>query len=180
MSETSYPKSGNPPWRPTDLTPELAEQVANLVRAGNKPMRAAMARGIPRSTFFYWTARGRAAASRRKDGLAVDETEQRHLDFLDAVERAESESQVIAVSHLMKAMPSTPTAVLAWLERRFPQEWSRTERHELTGAEGGAVQVEDFRARLAERADRIATRLLEAIGPGEAVVPSPPGAEPLR
>jgi len=64
----------------------------------------------------------------------VDETDQPHLDFLDAIERAESESQVIAVSHLMKAMPSTPTAVLAWLERRFPQEWGRTERHELTGA----------------------------------------------
>jgi len=55
----------------------------------------------------------------------------------------------------MKAMPSTPTAVLAFLERRFPAEWSRTERHELTGAEGGPVQVEDFRARLAERAERI-------------------------
>jgi transposase len=174
----SYPNSGNPPWRPTDLTPELVEQVASLVRAGNKPMRAAMARGIPRSTFYYWMARGRAAAGRRKDGLALEEIDQPHLDFLDAVERAESESQVIAVSHLMKAMPSTPTAVLAWLERRFPQEWSRTERHELTGAEGGAVQVEDFRARLAERSERIATRLLEAIGPGEAE-PSPPNADPL-
>jgi DNA modification methylase len=63
-----YPKSGNPPWRPSDLTPELSDQVANLVRAGNNPMRAALARGVPRSTFYYWTARGRAAASRRKDG----------------------------------------------------------------------------------------------------------------
>jgi transposase len=168
----SYPKSGNPPWRPTDLTPELAEQVASLVRAGNKPMRAAMARGIPRSTFYYWMARGRAAAGRRKDGLAVEETDQPHLDFLDAVERAESESQVIAVSHLMKAMPSTPTAVLAWLERRFPQEWSRTERHELTGAEGGPVQVADYRARLAERSERIAARLIEAIGPGNTDPPT--------
>lgn len=175
----SYPQSGNPPWRPTDLTSELSEQVASLVRAGNKPMRAAMARGIPRSTFYYWMARGRAAAGRRKDGLVVDETDQPHLDFLDAVERAESESQVIAVSHLMKAMPSTPTAVLAWLERRFPQEWSRTERHELTGAEGGPVQVEDYRARLAERSERIAARLLEAIGPGEAVEHSPPNADPI-
>jgi hypothetical protein len=28
----------------------------------------------------------------------------------------------VAKEDLMKAMPSTPTAVLAWLERRFPQE----------------------------------------------------------
>jgi hypothetical protein len=174
VAEHGYPKSGNPPWRPTDLTPELSEQVANLVRAGNKPMRAALARGVPRSTFYYWMARGRAAASRRKDGLDVDGSEQPFLDFSDAIERAESESQVIAVSHLMKAMPSTPTAVLAWLERRFPQEWSRTERHELTGSDGGPVQVEDFRARLTERAERIAARLLEAIGPGETPEQSPP------
>jgi hypothetical protein len=41
------------------------------------------------------------------------------------------------------------------------------------------VQVEDFRARLAERSERIASRLLEAIGPGEAVEPSPPNADAL-
>ena len=64
--------------------------------------------------------------------------------------------------------------MLAWLERRFPREWSRTERHELTGTDGGPVQVEDFRARLAERAERIAARLLEAIGPGEPPEQSPP------
>jgi hypothetical protein len=151
------------------LTPDLTEAVANLVRAGNKPMRAAMARGIPRSTFYYWMARGRAAASRRKDELDVDQAEQRFLDFLDAIERAESESQVIAVSHIMKAIPTAPTAAIAWLERRFPQEWSRTECHELTGAEGGPVQVEDYRTRLVERADRIAGRLLDALGPGETI-----------
>ena len=78
------------------------------------------------------------------------------------------------ISHLQKAMPSTPTAVFAFLERRFPQEWSRTERHELTGSDGGPVQVEDFRARLTERAERIAARLLEAIGPGETQEQAPP------
>jgi len=48
-----------------------------------------------------WLAVGQPPAG--KDGLAVEETDQPHVDFLDAVERAESESQVIAVSHLMKA-----------------------------------------------------------------------------
>jgi hypothetical protein len=152
--------------------------VANLIRAGNVPVRAAMAKGVPRSTWYSWLARGRVAATRRKDDLEISDSERPFLELVDAVERAESESQVIAISHLQKAMPSTPTAVLAFLERRFPREWSRTERHELTGAEGGAVQVEDFRARLAERSQRIATRLLEAIGPREAE-PSPPNADPL-
>lgn len=160
--------------RPIELTPEITEGVANLIRAGNVPLRSAMAKGVPRSTWYSWLARGRAAAARRKDDLDIPDGERPFLELLDAVERAESESQVIAISHLQKAMPSTPSAVLAFLERRFPAEWSRTERHELTGAEGGPVQVEDFRARLADRAERIAARLLEAIGPGEAPEQSPP------
>jgi len=165
--------------RPIGLTSEITEGVANLIRAGNVPLRAAMAKGVPRSTWYSWLARGRVAAARRKDDLDVPEAERPFLELLDAVERAESESQIIAISHLQKAMPSTPTAVLAFLERRFPREWSRTERHELTGADGGAVQVEDFRGRLSERADRIASRLLEAIGPGETVEQSPSNADPL-
>lgn len=165
--------------RPIDLKPETTEGIANLIRVGNVPLRSAMAKGVSRSTWYSWLARGRAAAARRKDDLDIPDAEQPFLELLDAVERAESESQVIAVSHLIKAMPSTPTAVLAFLERRFPREWSRTERHELTGADGGSVQVEDFRGRLAERADRIASRLLEAIGPGENVEQPASNADPL-
>jgi hypothetical protein len=164
--------------RPIELTAEISEGVANLIRAGNVPLRAAMAKGVPRSTWYSWLARGRVAAARRKDALEISESERPFLDLLDAVERAESESQVIAISHLQKSMPSTPTAVLAWLERRFPAEWSRTERHELTGSDGGPVQVEDFRPRLAERAERIASRLLEAIGPGEGAEHSPSNPDP--
>ena len=170
----TYPQSGNPPWRPSDLTSELSEQVASLVRAGNKPMRAAMARGVPRSTFFHWMARGRAAASRRTDGHDVGLAEQPFLDFLDAVERAESESQVIAISHLQKSMPTTPTAVLSWLERRFPQEWSRTERHELSGADGGPMAIDDAtrdaRERLIARLDELAARLAEETAPAAAPI----------
>jgi hypothetical protein len=165
--------------RPIEITSDITDGVANLIRAGNVPVRAAMAKGVPRSTWYSWLARGRVAAVRRKDDLGIPKTERPFLELVDAVERAESESQIIAISHLQKAMPSTPTAVLAFLERRFPREWSRTERHELTGADGGAVQVEDFRGRLAERADRIASRLLEAIGPGERVAQPPSDADPL-
>ncbi len=138
--------------------------MGNLIRAGNVPLRAALARGVPRSTWYSWLARGRRAALRRKDELEVDASDLPFLELLDAVERAESESQVIAISHLQKSMPTTPTAVLSWLERRFPTEWSRTERHELSGEGGGPVQIEDYRLRLSERAERIAARLLEAVG----------------
>jgi hypothetical protein len=154
--------------RPIELTPEIADGIAGLVRAGNFPLRAAQAKGVPRSTWYSWLARGRAGAGRRNDGLPLPESERVFVELVDAVERAESESQIIAVNYLMKAMPTTPSAAIAWLERRFPREWPRTERHELSGPEGGPVQVEDFRARLSERAESLGARLLAPLGPGDA------------
>ncbi len=122
--------------RPIDLTSDITEGVANLIRAGNVPLRAAMAKGVPRSTWYSWLARGRAAAARREDELEMPDSEQQFLELLDTVERAESESQVIAISHLQKAMPSTPTAVFAFLERRFPAEWGNRAKVELVGEVG--------------------------------------------
>jgi len=162
--------------RPIELSLELAEGIANLVRAGNVPVRAAGAKGVPRSTWYSWLARGRNAAARREEGLEVAEREELFLHLVDAIERAESESQVILVNAVMKALPTSPNAALGVLERRWPREWSRTERHELSGPEGGPVQLEDFRVRLSERAERIAARLLAPLGPGDDADPT--GAPP--
>ena len=159
--------------RPIELTPELIDGITSLIRAGNIPVRAAQAKGVPRSTWYSWLARGRVAAGRRHDGVAVPEPEQIFVDLVDTIERAESESQVIAVNYLMKAVPTAPNAAIAWLERRFPREWQRSERHEVSGPDGGPVQVEDFRLRLAERADQLAARLLGPLAPA-------PDADPAK
>jgi hypothetical protein len=73
------------------------------------------------------------------------------------VKRAESESEVIAVGHLMKDMPRAPTAAIAWLERRFGKRWTRMERQqvEIAGPGGQPIEVtlsarEHVRAKLEE------------------------------
>jgi hypothetical protein len=161
--------------RPIELTPEIVEGIANLVRAGNIPLRAAIAKGVPRSTWYSWLARGRAGAGRRHEGLEVPETENVFIELVEAVERAESESQIILVNSGTNALPPNPRGALAMRARRWPREWSRTERHELSGPEGGPVQVEDYRARLSERADSLAARLLAPLGPGD-----PGGESPVE
>ena len=150
--------------RPIELTLELLEGIANLVRAGNFPVRAASAKGIPRSTWYSWLARGREAAARRNHGSKVPKREALFVALVDAMERAESESQVIAVNSLMKAMPTTPSAVIAWLERRYPGEWSRTERQqvEMSGPEGGPVATVDITMEVIEKARKIRERLLSS------------------
>jgi hypothetical protein len=147
--------------RPTDLTPELGDQIARFVRAGNWPVTAAGAAGVPERTFFRWMARGRAAEEIDEEGGVVPETEVPFWQFRQQVKRAESESEVIAVGQLMKDMPRAPTAVVAWLERRFGKRWSRMERQEveIAGAGGRPLEVmlnaqERLRAKLQELATR--------------------------
>jgi len=155
--------SQNPPHRPLpELAPEMTEGIANLVRAGNRPVAAAMAKGIPERTFYRWMARGQAAEEQAQDGLEVPEDEVRFWQFRQRLTQAERESEVIAVSHLTKAMPSTPTAVLAWLERRFPRAWGRIERQqvEMTGPDGGPLETIDITAQVIERARKVRERLL--------------------
>jgi len=82
------------------------------------------------------------------------------------------------VTYLMKAVPTAPYAAIAWLERRFPREWQRSERHELSGPDGGPVQMEDFRARLSERAESLAARLLAPLAPGDTGDTGGSGTEP--
>lgn len=57
-------------------------------------------------------ARGRAAEEIDAEGGEVPESELPYWQFRQQVKRAESESEVIAVGHLMKDMPRAPTAVI--------------------------------------------------------------------
>jgi hypothetical protein len=147
--------------RPTDLTPELSDQIARFVRAGNWPVTAAGAAGVPERTFFRWMARGKAADELDEKGDTVPDSELLFWQFRQQIKRAESESEVIAVGHLMKEVPHAPTAVIAWLERRFRKRWSRMERQEVEigGAGGRPLEVmltaqERVRAKLDELAAR--------------------------
>jgi hypothetical protein len=129
--------------RPTELTPELADRIAQLIRAGNWPETAAVAAGGSQRSYYRWMARGQKAEEQDQRGRRVRVAEEPFWQFWQQVKRAERESEAIAVGYLMKSMPHTPTAVTTFLERRFPQRWTRTERTELTGSGGGPVQVED-------------------------------------
>jgi hypothetical protein len=146
--------------RPTDLTHELADQIARFVRASNWPVTAAGAAGVPQRTFFRWMARGRTADEIDQEGGVVPESELPFWQFWQQIKRAESESEVIAVGHLMKDMPRAPTAVIQWLERLFRDRWTRGEHRqvELSGADGGPIEVQSardrIRAKLQEMHDR--------------------------
>lgn len=87
----------------------------------------------------------------------VPSAEKPFLQFLQAVKQAQAEAEVKAVELITLAGQKTFKA-LAWrLERKFPERWGRRSRHEITGADGGPVEMRtwlDLYKELVQEADR--------------------------
>ena len=90
---------------------------------------AAAAGPISRQTLANWLNRG-------ADGVEP------YLGFVEQVQRAEDEAEQILLATIQAQAPQDWKAAAWILERRRPQQWARTQRTELTGANGGAVQMQ--------------------------------------
>lgn len=122
-----------PPGRPTKFTPETRERIITALRAGNYRETACQYAGIGYSTLRTWMIRA-------EDPDAPPE----YQEFLEAVERAEAEAEVMDIALIRQAAQGGTWQAAAWIrERKNPERWGRRERQqvELTGADGGPVQV---------------------------------------
>ncbi len=138
--------------RPSKLTPEVQDRICQLLKAGNTFRTACEVAGIGESTGREWRARG----EERHAARAGDDD---YASFAAAVQRAEEEAVARNVALIQKAATNgTWTAAAWWLERKFPAEWGKVDRHEHTGRGGGPIQVqaaidtEKIKARIVELA----------------------------
>jgi hypothetical protein len=115
--------------RPTKLTPELRERFCGLVRDGNYTQAACAGVGISFATYRNWYNRGRKA---RKGP---------YLEFFEAVRLALAESEANVVRDWQAQIPENWQAARDFLARRFPRRWGPKESHEVTGKDGGPVQL---------------------------------------
>jgi hypothetical protein len=114
------------------------------VRAGGYRKTAALACGVDRTTYHRWVARGRADAAAGRSGL--------HRALYDRTTTALAELEMSLVAIVRRGAASDWRAAVVILERRFPARWTPPrQRHEVTGAQGGPVAIEQIRARV-ERA----------------------------
>lgn len=162
------------------LTPEMEERILTAVRAGNYLDDAARYAGITDRTIFNWMKRGRDAldAAGGDDDL-VDPDEQMYVRFFRSVERARSAAVVRNLSIIQRAAEVNWQAAAWYLERTNPRKWGRRDTLEVTGEDGGPVQVSvTARETLAEKfaaAERTAREVIEA-----RVVEPDEGAPKLR
>lgn len=128
--------------RPSKLTPELVRKAEQLLAAGNYTTTVCDFLGIDRSTWYKWLEKGRKA----NRGL--------YFDFFNTIKRAEAESEVRAVTGILKAGANQWQAFAWFLERKFPERWRRD--RETPGEDGDRSEACSLAAILCESARLLA------------------------
>lgn len=153
---TTPPKSKRRGGQPTKLTPDLQASLVQAIRAFNHLDTAARLVGVHPNTVRRWIVEGEA------DGATPAKRE-----FCEALARARAEAEVRIVAGVAKAAlggtltkkvvrtlrdgsteteetytPPDGRVGLEFLSRAFPDRWARRSAIEVTGADGGPLQME--------------------------------------
>ncbi len=116
--------------RPTKFNPETAGKILEALRLGVPQSTAVTYAGISDTTYYRWLTEA------EKDDAPTELRE-----FRDAVRAARAEAEVRSVAVIQNASRKTWQAAAWFLERGFPKHWSRTDRHEVSGRDGGPVEL---------------------------------------
>jgi hypothetical protein len=159
--------TARPVGKPTALTPEVQERIVTAVQAGSYLDDAASYAGIGYRSVFRWLERGRNAEAELSEGREIPENELIFWHFWQAIEKARADAAIRNVGIIQKAAQDGQWQAAAWyLERTNPRKWGRHETVEITGADGGAIQVEhSIKDALAEKfraAEVAAMNVIEA------------------
>ena len=115
--------------RTSKITAVRTKKICAAIRAGMSRTGAAGIVGLHPTTITNWLDKG-------EDG------DKRYVGFLDAYKKAEATFEQTVIGRISAASMDTWQAA-AWLaERRFPQQWVRTERQEITHS--GEVAVKGY------------------------------------
>lgn len=154
--------------RPT-LTEKVIESTAQYLAMGMPVEKAARLSGISPSVFYKWQAIGRDEEERRLNGERADRKLDLYVQFVEGIEKGRGAFVARNLARIDKAAEDGNWQAAAWsLERRYPKDFGRVSRTELTGADGGPVRQETTvvsDAELARLADEIA-----GLGP---IIPKP-------
>lgn len=119
--------------RKTKYTPETVRKVVEAVKMGATYELAAGYAGISEALFYEWL-KGK-------------------VEFLEAVKAAEGVAAMVWLAKIEKAASEGAWQAAAWkLERRYPHAYGRNvTQMEVTGKDGGPIEVNDARAALTAR-----------------------------
>jgi hypothetical protein len=109
--------AGAPVGRPSKLTPETANRVVSVLRAGGYTETAASVAGVNTRRLREWMARG--------DPEGTDPRNAPYREFAAAVTKARAESEARNVAIITRAAGTNWQAAAWLLERTHPERWAR-------------------------------------------------------
>lgn len=126
-----------------------ADAIVHYLARGLYVEDAAALSGVHRSTAFDWIARGEEWLDVEDE--KIPENEVVYRDFAVAVENARSTAVEEALDSIRVAAREGQWQAAAWyLERTRPGRYSRMERREISGADGGPITLLDLEREVAE------------------------------
>jgi hypothetical protein len=102
--------------RPSKLTPDVVDRLLTAIRQGMYFTSACTYAGIHDATFHYWMAKGRK------------ETSGEYFDFFVAVQQAEAQAELAALTFWRAQFPHDWRAAATMLARRHPDRWAPREQ----------------------------------------------------
>lgn len=118
--------------RSSKLTPRVHESIVQSVRSGSYQVVAAQRAGIGVTTFRNWLERGEMEEARIAEGFDPNPDEEKYLQFKKDVDIARAQAEIEAVQVVRQAGQNGTWQAAAWyLERSFPQRWSKTSFEEI-------------------------------------------------
>jgi len=150
LDRCSIHSRGTQIGRPSKLTPDVADQIVAMLRAGNYVGVACHAARVARRTFGDWLNRG--LSSRPEDAP--------YREFRERVEQARAEGEVRNVTAIAKAAVESWQAAAWLLERQYPERWGRPsspQRREAPPDETPVAEDDPF-AEVDELAERRRSR----------------------
>lgn len=126
----------------TDPTSDRVAVLVNALKSGAYLETACTYAGIGESTVYRWLERGRTENERLEKGEEANPDEASYLELWEAIEKARSEATLRNVTLIQTAAQNgTWTAAAWWLERTSPKLYGRRNYNEVTGKDGGALEV---------------------------------------
>ena len=117
--------TGNPVGRPSSYDPAFCKRIIEMADEGSGPAEYAVEFGVDRATLYKW----------------ADQYE----DFRTALSRAKIHEQAWWEREGRSGMRADKFNALVWktsMQARFRDDYTERKETQLTGANGGAIQVE--------------------------------------
>ncbi|MDV2988562.1 MAG: hypothetical protein P3T54_00150 [Dehalogenimonas sp.] len=147
--------------RPTALTQEVQSKILAAISLGSYIDVACKAAGITRQSFYHWMEKGEDDPEKNYQAAPL------FRNFRAAVLEAEAVAEIRLLSQAQKGGPQSSAAMMV-MSRRWRERWAETVKTEVTGKDGGPIQVEDVRQKLFDRISNLADTVKAS--PGDPVL----------